>query len=680
MFTVVICDRHIIDDCYNKYHLYLKPFFENDGFAFCEWNTNGETLEDALPGLANIIHNKKEWRAIVVNDSYTWSWNAVNKFNPFDYVDSKRKKYVFPDFEHIREFREKELETLDKALSNPLTKLSVWLCGAPVSVEPSLCYEAEKEGIEKAEDGKTYYELLEKMQLRPTDVELDWCKEQKYRKLSEKFELQGELFTPPVSVLTIAERTKNVDDEKAELVWRHHTEFDYSQFYLDNLYPEKLRYLIYDVSYIKGRRNENKYFNFLASVLLLATNECPNGALRSNRVYKLSVNIDSDCVRTLCNRYNSKLYATLSRIDDISSQLREKEKQPIDKEVAMEVFESDIKIPIEVVSNESINNMKAKYNRIGLSRDCPQDEYGYWDNQYHSISKYFIRFLREPRRAVKTATKEDFRKLNKIDDDRAARLNEYQKEDILYILDEEERNMVSTRTSQIFNTAMYNEKMAEADKEIRKGIARRMTKAKTVLIAVVAAVAYLFGFLPLIFSSFNSIKTTGFAFAVAGIMVGLFLLIGFIYLFILRRKLVNRFKHFNYVMSGILKEIKDGVDSFSKYLSHACNVMREFSVLNYSENIFRKKQHILKNHKRIIGDKITEVNDLFAAYVSSDDIRLSYEAEPYDYDFTAMKEYEYPMPYADVNREVDFIQQGNRIRVPVDFIESITVEREDLYD
>ena len=88
MFTVIICDEHIINDCHNKYYIYLKPFLDNEEFAFCKWDTSGNTLNEAVPELKEIIGNKNEWRAIIVNDSSTWNFEAVNKRNPFNYVDS----------------------------------------------------------------------------------------------------------------------------------------------------------------------------------------------------------------------------------------------------------------------------------------------------------------------------------------------------------------------------------------------------------------------------------------------------------------------------------------------------------------------------------------------------------------------------------------------------------------
>lgn len=680
MFTVIICDEHIIKDCCGKYHIYLKPFFDSDSFAFCAWNAQAETLDEALPELKSIIRHKKEWRAVIVNDSSTWGFSVVNKRNPFDFVDSEKKKYQFSSFEQIKAFRESENALYDKSLSNPLTKLAIWLCGAPINTPPSLCYDKAKERLDNIDSGEAYYKLLEELGLDSSEVENDWDKNLRFLKLSENFEPEGELFNPPQSVTAVAERAKNVDAELAGLAWTEHIEFDYSQFYLDNLYPEKLRYLIFDVSYIKERRNENLYFGFLTAVMLLAAYESPRGALRSNRVYRLDMQIDAEHVRNLCNAYNSKLYSTLAKIDEISENLRDKESRPIDKYTAEECFESGVTVPIEVVTAESEDNLKAEFGKIGLSRDCPCEEYKYWDDQFHAINKYFIRFLREPRRAVKTAAKEDFRRMNRIEDERALRLNEYQREDVRYVLEEEEQNMLATSTAQLFNTTRYSEKLREADKEIRRGIAQRMTKKKTVLVGSLAVAAYLVGFLPLIFGNINTAGSFLFLVLVTCVALGVFAGIGFIYLFVLKHRLVNMFKQFNCVMSGILGEIKNGVNAFSEYLSHACNVMREFSVLNCSESSYKKKQHILSNHRHIITEKISEVNELFSTYIDSDEIKLTYEAEPYDYDFTVFKDYEYDIPYSDAEKYIDFLQEGNRIAIPIDYVEAFTLTREELYD
>lgn len=682
MFTVIICDEHIIKDCCKKYHMYLKPFFKDGDFAFCQWNSSADSLSEAVPELENLIRHKKEWRAFIVNDSSTWGFDAVNKRNPFNYVDSLNDDYKLGTYEKIKAYRADKASKINAAINNPLTKLSIWLCGTHLNTEPQVCYADERDIIDFPESEAVYYKTIDKMGLRPAEVEIDWCRAMKYDALRNNFELDGELFNPPQSIVAISERTKNADSELAELAWKTHTEFEYSQFYADNLYPEKLRYLIYDVSYIKKRRNESAYFNFLTAILLIATQETPSSILRSNRVYKLDMQIDAERVKKLCNDYNSKLVATLYRIDELSKKIKNQSVQPVDSETAQKTFESKVTVPIPIVNLDTRDNLEAKYKGIGLSTDCPQDEYSYWNEQYHDINKYFIRFLREPRRVVKKAVAPHgaFKSLNKIEDERALQLDEFQKEDVMCILTEEEQNMVKTKTAQLFDTAEYTSKMKDADKVIRRGIGQRMTRKTTVLVGVIAALAYLIGFLPFVFSNTNTSESFLVALEVTGIALAIFLLIGFIYLFVLRKKLINRFKHFNYVMSGILKEIEQGVEKASEYLSHAANVMREFSVLNWTESSHKNKNYILMNHKRIITEKISEVSELFAPYMDIDDVRLDYDADSYSYDFTVMANYEYEMPYTDTEHEIDFLQTDNKVNVPVDYIDTVKLTREEFYE
>ena len=678
MFTVIICDEHIINDCHNKYNIYLKPFLSSEEFVFCKWDTTGETLDEAVPELKESIGSKSEWRAIIVNDNATWDFASVNKRNPFNYVDSKNNTITFEDSKKIEEFRLEKEGKLEKALKNPLAKLSFWLCGAPTDTQPGICYEGFEDVIENP--SKEYFDKLAELNITANEVELDRLRLMRYTKISQKFGRGAELFNPPKTVLALAERTKDVMREVAESAWNSHMEFEYSQFYIENLYSDKLRYIIYDVSYLKGKHNEDQYFKFLTALLLLAVKETPSGVLRSNRVYSLNVKIDSDCVRELCNVYCSKLNATRNRITNESLALREKEHQPIDRDTAEFYFETGVTVPVSIDRYFDEENLMAEHKEIGLSTDCPGSEYGYWNKQYNSIEKLFIRYLREPRRAVKTAVKDKFRSMNKNTDERALQLSEFQKEDVQIFLEEEEETMVSTQTTHLYDTAIYKEQMEEADTEIRRGIGQRMTKKKTITVSLIAALAYLLGFIPLFLGNLNNVKSFMFSLGMTGITISIFLLIGFITLLVFRNRLINKFKHFNYVMSDILDEIHGSLSVFSSYLSSACNVMRGFSVLESTENAYKEKQNILNNHKKIILDKIKEVNELFAGYIDDDTIKADRMVAPYDFDFTQMREYQFDMPYYEVEKSIVFMQEGNEIPVPVDYLKEVTVEREELYD
>lgn len=108
--------------------------------------------------------------------------------------------------------------------------------------------------------------------------------------------------------------------------------------------------------------------------------------------------------------------------------------------------------------------------------------------------------------------------------------------------------------------------------------------------------------------------------------------------------------------------------------------MRDFFVLESTENIYKKKQNILKNHRRNIVKKIQEVNELFANYIDGDILTENKIIQPYEFDFTSMCEYQYEMPYSEIEKTIAFMQEGNVIASPVDYLESVIAEREELYD
>ena len=54
---------------------------------------------------------------------------------------------------------------------------------------------------------------------------------------------------------------------------------------------------------------------------------------------------------------------------------------------------------------------------------------------------------------------------------------------------------------------------------------------------------------------------------------------------------------------------------------------------------------------------------------------------PYKNNYERYIEYDYPLPYSDATyRNITFIHQGTTTDVPVDFVKSLTVRREELYE
>ncbi len=732
MFTVVIAEKEFID-LFNKFETFLLPLFDKSRIAFCEWNKDGRNLDEAVPELYELIVQQKKWRAIIVSN------NNINSINPFDYVDYK--SVWSPDAEVERSER---LALYEKAIENPLTKLTSALCGAPVFksviedekifneiIGGSMSIEAfmlkrqldalnttELAGYIEAYQPDRFNKfvpadkraaLIEALRNRSTSQITELISDERvtdfimdigdcdpfysdseyvermientkrkmlFSEISESFSFKDKA---PEEVVCISERTFDFVGHKNEIMWNDNDEYRYSHFAEFNMYPEQLKYLLFDILPEDNKQYVSDQIRLLCFLLIFAGNEAPNGAITQNRVYRVDLEFDQDSIKKYCTDYVSKLKATVLKINEIAYNLNNQEPEVIDNKTSQKLFESEINVPVEINSEFSKKDLMAKYRSIGLATDCPTDEESFWARQYHSISKLFVRYLREPRRAVKTAVKEGFRKQNRIEDERALQLNEFQSEDVVYKLLEEEQKMVETTTTQLFNTAEYNKRLDEADKQLKRTIAKRMTKLKTVLISLVVALAYLIGLIPLFFGELNTQETVKNSAIIALVTLLVFLLLGFIYLFVLRRRLVNVFRHFNFVMSGILTEIEDGLKAFSKYLSHACNVMREFSVLNFKETEAARTTRVLRKHENDLKLKIDNVYELFSNYIDSG-LALTDSVEPYPFDFTQLRDYVYEMPYLETYSVIEYIQKGNCIPVKVDYVHAVTLTREELYD
>ena len=132
-------------------------------------------------------------------------------------------------------------------------------------------------------------------------------------------------------------------------------------------------------------------------------------------------------------------------------------------------------------------------------------------------------------------------------------------------------------------------------------------------------------------------------------------------------------------MQTLCEEIRGGLRVFSRYLSHACNVRREFSVLQYSEDEVPEKLKALRKHEQDIRSQIEEVYRLFSKHLDRKGSGAR-NVEPYLYDFSQMVDYTYEMPRNNNHRTIRFLQAGNEVTVPVNYVRAITLEREELYD
>ncbi|MBE6591459.1 MAG: hypothetical protein E7646_05405 [Ruminococcaceae bacterium] len=676
MFTVIICSEAFGQSCKQTYGEFLAPYMKSKEYAFCYWRPDADTLDEALPDLKGIIADKPKWRAVAIADATIFSSELLSQQNPFDFVKTDSSMPVLANGEDVLQYREAKRMAREASLDNPLAKLSLWLSGTPSTELVDLSEEYASLGDI---DDPGYFEGLKEKGVDPLELELERQAVEKSLFFKKHFCCEGELKRKPAELIAFAERICVDDIRACKNAWNSGEEHEYSRFVQENYYSDKLRFVLSDVTYVKGERVESDWFEFLSLVLILCVNEQPDDCFRQDRVYRLALKLHKERMADFCYGYLAKLYATLRNVKGAQSRIAQLKKEALSRKTVEELFISDEYIPVEVDSEFDTKELYCSYKGIGMSKNCPKDEQRFWDDQYQRIRKELVKYLREPKRAVKTATTVTLRSKSFIDDDRAGALNEYQLEDVSIRLLEEEEKAVKLSEPGLFDGKESREQVEEADKRIRRMISKRMTRKKTVVIGSVALAAYFIGFLPLLFTNTGSVAAvmTNICLTAGALLV--FLGAGYIALRLFKKRLVDSFKHFNYVIGGIISGVKGYLESFGNYLSSTCNVMREHSVINACEHDRNERLGILKKHEHYISAQIYKTQNVFYKSIKLRKGKLP-DAEPFLYDFTQNRRYSFGINEVAKPGMTEYLYKGNAIKLPIDYIEAIELTREELYD
>lgn len=738
MFTVIFAEKETIK-LFEETKMFFDPLLDAEKAAFCEWNVKAENFEEAVPGLYDLIEYQNEWRALVL---YNGAEDSHNPFDYTGYTEMPLKEGE-REWVYYRTRRMNRFKAYEKAIDNPLLQLTVGLCGVPgfkSVITDRADYEALLSGdmqsyeymlkcqLDEINCGETA-SRLEKFQRDSLkrfveednidrllacfrekrvselaklinendltdfirfvgnnpmwyDPEYMECLIENTKKaellssVAEDFSMTDKL---PSEIICFSLRTFNFETTEQDIKWKNKDENDYSRFADYNLYSDKLKYLLFDTLPRNNKQYRFELIKMMCMLLLIATNELPSGLVKAKHVYRTAIDFDSGIVAKICEGYISKLKATERVLIELGMQVERDSETSVDDRTARRLFESDVDIPIKMESVESPSDLLADPKRIGMAFDCPEYEDVAWGRQFRKINKSLTRYLRAPRRAVKHAVSDGLYRNNKIEDDRTLLLSENQIEDVKYHLAEEERRMIDSMATRLFDSKKYTEQMQKADKEINEEIEKRMTRSKTLWVCGMALLAYFIGFIPLLFGHINTVKSFLFSLAIMGVVMAIFAIIGFVYLRILRNRLVFKYKKFNMVMNGICGEINGSLSQYSGYLSCVCNIMRDYSVLQKRDSYVEIVKKILAFHNVKIKEQISSIHELFSRYVDFSKLKVT-ECEPYDFDFTVMRDYQYEMPSVHSKKRIEFFQKGNDIIVPIDYVNSVSITREELYD
>lgn len=673
LFTVVIAEKTHIDSI-QEYKVFLKPFIDDARVVFCEWRPEEKTLADSVPHLVEAVARQKDWRAVVLCDEV-----GMEKKNPFDRVEFTPPHYQplteTEDIELLLKHRQDYLDKLkeakfhafEQACKQPLTRLMTYLCEGPLLTRNKNSRVAEHmDPVDRLDYIEYQEESWKKQELREQII------------AEEK-----RTISLPVEVVCVARRTHTKQEYDINTSWTPHEDIEYSRFYDWNLYFDKMRYLVFDILPERSPDYEFDYIRFLYAMMILANNDTPTSVLRPNRVFCLNCENDKDALVELLSTYDAKLAQTDCVLAGKVAEVLSAVKPRLSDRDARTIFCTSINVPVTLSKDVSRDELFADTDALGLATDCPRDEFGEWDRTYYGARKALHRILKQPRRSVKSAAA-DMRRMNYVDLGKASILNEFQADDVKEYTGEEELNMVSVEAPDLYDVERYESQMAEECKKVHRKIETRMTRKVTIALGAVVLALYLVGFLPLLFNNRADVAKVLLALVVAAAGVLLLAAIAFVCLFFLRGSLREDYRSFNRTMQGISNEIDGSLNQYSRYLSHACNVMRGFRVMNYLE---RKEDpeaariRVYKKHMADIKRTREELREVFGSYVTPRIEADLEKVEAYSYDFDRPVDFSYPIPYNESMKcQIEFMQPGNTVQVPVSFVKRITVRREELYD
>lgn len=656
MFTVVIAEQEHLNSI-REYELFLQPFLDNPNIAFCAWQKDAPTLEDAVPELNDAVSRHEKWRLIVVCDE-----EGLTYKNPFDlarYEDPAQPADM--DDDAYRSFRrEKRVEAYTRSAERPLVRLMTWLCKQPLVTDgSSLAYELDPEF------GEYILQARVKEGLRG-------------RILGDQ-QLQ---ITLPSEIFCLAKRCYEREEQDIREAWEEKPHSHPSRFCDWNLYFDKQRFLVFDILPKNHRNFPFDYIRFLTSLMLLASHDVPMGAMKPHGLYELETVHDEQALSRVLSRYDAMLSATEEKIRGQVVKLQSQVLPRLSDEDAETIFRARVNIPVSAVKSFDYSTLYVPGEGIGMAADCPENEADRWDSGYRSSQTALGKLMKLPRRILRRTTSE-LHRINKADLEQASRLNPFQLEDIRNFVEEEELKMVATVTGDFNDTQRYNDAMEEQNRNLTRILSRRAGRNWILGLGIAALLCYLAGFLPLLLGGVSQGEGMKWLAVMSLCGTGILALAALITLLIQRHILRKAYSGFNGTMHDIVLDVEGGLKEYSQYLSHACNVMRGNSVLEFCENAeapHASKVRILKKHEMDVHCVRAELQDTFGQFLNTEAVG----PEPvacYPYDFCRPTEYVYAIPFREGMRgKIDFFQKGNLVSVPVDFIKSVSIRREALYD
>lgn len=669
MHTVIILNKHS-SDLLKDFKFLFKPFVDEGIVSFCDWNESGTDVKTSVPDLYRLIKGKPDWRAVVIDtDSMCehLSGPVADEKNPFD-------------------FPTEVLDDMPRESNVPMVRLAHMICGYPTAVTKNFVkgfefFDPELNGIRRIpEEGLTetaiteleehYGELKSIYMEEVIPEEIIKAREA----LVEKYDFTD---VRPRELIFVGTRKHRVDEDHIYASWKTQLEMSSSNFCERNNYPTSCRFVCYSITNRENSRYMRELIEFWLSVLTLAINRVSASTLQAYKLYRLSVDISNEELGDLLNKHLNKMETAYSFIQERLRVRPEYSFAPEDNLVPKQ----EIPVIFEGISGRELY-METK--RIGLSRDCPEDELKLWNSDIIEKKKEIAKYMKAPRRAIDKASQHLKSRTESFYGDEFE-LDEFQVADLQEEIDRLEQEVLACDTRSIIDYQKIKSEMEDVDREVKKDIAFRMSKNLVIGTGLAALFVYMVGFFPYLI---NSMKLGGKEFQASLLLVVGALTAtamgGLIALFILRHRMIKSMERFNSLVKKLVNGVNASAHKFEEYFSIVCSYMKAQSVfagIRLKKDSVTSSKFLLRAHKQALKVSMERDEELLASY------GIRREPEPERNVTTFFNEAKMPKDNllyfyetCKVDAEIPINNTGDLVRAPYKFISKFKVEREDIFE
>jgi hypothetical protein len=620
VLTVLIIDEKSALN-YEKFKPFFSPFIRVGEIKICLWNTEGTTVESALPDIYDIIKGVRLWRAIVVQTQATYTDESKAVTNPFDHFIESDREYA--DYE-----------------SQATVRLSWMLTGLP-----------------------DYY--VDYLKNNLTEIDFD-AVETRY----DFKEIRPDL------VYLVSSRALWNEDLLASIEeqWATRLEINSSDFWLRNKYSSKCRFLVYDYMFKHKELFQRDAFVFWMNVLVLSLSNFSNSSFQAYRLYRMSSVIDEKRLSEILGNYKARLIATQDYLADTLVQIQPHKVE--DSEIL------NFTHPIHVRVYESDRDLNADHSYIGYAFDCPEDSKEVWSKECREVHYALSRFLRFPKRSIDESARFTRHQIELIDGSELE-LSKYQMDEMNESALSFESQMIDSLCPSMNEVRNVDNTIKLKKKEVDEHIDSRLKLKEILLYGLLSTTIYFSGFASFIIdNSENGIFSVFLSLLFATFAVLAVSSFGFISLQSSKRKVIVSIKSFNNAIKSIVDKVLDNSSKIERFLNNTYNLMRINKIINGNlsmQTLFKSQKQKIKVHLIKIGHELDNIGFLtmiFRISVNSERIvqtksELVIDIHPIENTFYELVDTFEARDKKDRNLMSVFY--------PYDFIRNFRIERIELY-